>query len=200
MSERWFKVLFFSNKNIQSMLDAIVFLSNPSEKESAHITFAGPYYSDESTKLESRILEYTDISILGAGNFFSNNQNTVFLKCDSPLLKRVWHKPDFPYNPHITLYDGKNRNLAEKLFNIVNSHRLFFSTPVGPPVSVHSIKGQKGFGLWFGLNSDVMRDSIGVDIRPPEMASQNIGVRLGMIDRICTRLKWEAMKKSRRKR
>jgi hypothetical protein len=38
-------------------------------------------------------------------------------------LRELWHKPDFPRGqPHLTIYDGKDRAMAEKVFSLLNDY------------------------------------------------------------------------------
>ena len=107
MASRMFHVLYVPDGLIADCIDAIRVLAHPSEKHRAHITVRGPYQR-ASNRLDSvnRSIESSEINIDGSGNFFESGQNTVYLRCRSPNLESVWYKPDYGFNPHITLYDG----------------------------------------------------------------------------------------------
>ena len=59
------------------------------------------------------------INISAVDNFFEFNQNTVFFKIDeNEKLRKIWKKVTYnDFKPHITIYDGKDRQYAIKLFN-----------------------------------------------------------------------------------
>lgn len=60
----------------------------------------------------------TSLYFSKVGNFFDYGQNTVFFKCDdNKNLRKIWKKKGYKdFKPHITLYDGKNKEFAQKLF------------------------------------------------------------------------------------
>ena len=119
----------FSDIDVQRILNALRFISNPKEKGVAHITVRGPYQRHlEKTEIENAAttVENTPISVDGIGTFFGPDQNTVFLKCSSSALRKIWQKSDYVYNPHITLYDAENREVAEDLANQLNQIDLHF--------------------------------------------------------------------------
>ena len=57
-------------------------------------------------------------------------------------MKKIWSKPDYDYNPHITLYDGKSRTFAEKLVKILNSHLRNISFKVDKLYELKSVRGK----------------------------------------------------------
>ncbi len=186
----WFRTIYFQEKRVQSCLDAIILIANPKEKNSAHITVRGPYSKrDDSDKTSSELVG-TNVTVLGGGRFFRENQNTVFLECGSELLQKYWWKPDYGYNPHITLYDGESRDFAEKLFQVLRNHKLFFCLTVGKILFSESIRGQKAFDLWFGADLDQIGEITGERIDVQSVNTLPTWKRLNMIDRLCTHLVW----------
>ena len=86
-----------------------------------HITVRGPY-EDSITREEisrcQNIMANDVILIHGIGEFETNNGAVVFIKVHSENLEKIWWKPDYPikmygFNPHITLFKGKDLKLAK---------------------------------------------------------------------------------------
>jgi len=187
-SERWFNFVFFADPEIQSWLDAIVFFANPSEKNPAHITLRGPFNSKKRAAKVPGSISGSDISVLGTGHFFNDTQNTVFLRCGSDYLKQYWYKPDFGFNPHITLYDGESRDFAKKVLDACNKHRLFMSFEAGPIEIVSSVKGQKSFDLKLSLSPAQIEKVAGQKMALEDVAKMPGWKRLMVIERILAHL------------
>lgn len=140
---RYFVFLTLEDKILQNFLNIAIYALNPFEKWDAHITLAGPFSSSKNLPKD---LEFNQkISILGAGQFRSNRQNTVHLKVGATDLKSVWNKPDYPYNPHLTIYDGDDHELGDDLYIEINKIRPFMKFYVSKLTVVSSIKGQGKF-------------------------------------------------------
>ena len=186
MALRTFQVLYVPDGLLASCIDAIRVLANPPEKHRAHITVRGPYPRRENRSQKvSRYVEGSEILIRGAGNFFDSGQNTIYLRCLSPGLKTVWDKPDYEYNPHITLYDGPSLEFAKKLWDIMSSRTLeisFIAGPLTPLVS--SRRHQGGMALQADLNTRFLRDITGVDFDETGVETLSQNSRLHAIDKI----------------
>jgi hypothetical protein len=97
-----------------------------------HITVRGPYYGPipaEEILRCSNILKYDPILIHDAGIFEDEHIGIVYLKVTSPNLKKIWWKPDFPidkygFNPHVTLYQGKDLTLVRLIFNFLKKEQI----------------------------------------------------------------------------
>jgi hypothetical protein len=72
----------------------------------------------------NRELHGNEIEVSGVGVFVAPSQYTVFLACDGSRLRNVWQKTDYGYNPHLTLYDGRDSAFANALKAIVTRHEL----------------------------------------------------------------------------
>lgn len=121
-----FYVVYPSNKNLRNLLNALKLLANENQRTEAHITVRGPYekkLSKKTIKRFSNIVGEEVLSISKVDNFFDFNQNTVFFDCEqNENLKAVWKKDSYnDFRPHITIYDGEDRDFAEKLYNILSS-------------------------------------------------------------------------------
>jgi len=137
---RYFVFLKVEDKILANLLNIAIFSLNPTEKWDAHITVAGPFSSERNLPKNR---EYKrKVSVFGPGFFSGSRQSTVFLKVGTFDLRDVWIKPDYPFNPHLTLYDGDDTKLAEKLLNRLHSSSMFMKFYVSRLEVVQSLKGQ----------------------------------------------------------
>lgn len=99
-----------------------------------HITIQGPFYGEiKRSDLEhvQSVLEKEPILLDGFGIFSNDKEYVVYMKVQSPRLKDVWWKPDYPiekfgFNPHISLYKGRNKKLAEMILQFLRDQNLKF--------------------------------------------------------------------------
>ena len=123
---RVFYVAYVKDAGLRTMIDAMRLLTNPTVKWSAHVTPRGPYeelrdYSFLDAKLRGKWIHVDD-----HGGFFSQGQNTVYLKCKSPLFSEMWDKPDYGFEPHLTIYDGSSQQIAASLMALLATKRISF--------------------------------------------------------------------------
>lgn len=100
-----------------------------------HVTLRGPYIheprNEEIKKIETYIIDGEPLKVNGAGLFNNNETYFVYLKASKSNLKKASWKKDYPikeygFNPHITIYQGKDENLANKLLNFLNAQDFKF--------------------------------------------------------------------------
>jgi len=97
-----------------------------------HLTIRGPYHSVVPRGTLKRCrekLRYDVLRIWDAGRFCNKDEEVVFLRVDSPNLRSVWHKPDYPiadygFNPHISVYRGPDRQFADILAAFLAKEKL----------------------------------------------------------------------------
>ena len=98
-------------------------ICEPTSNSKPHVTVRGPISKIDNNTSDWKDYGISYLDLLGPGCFFSKvgvqpTQNTVYIKCFSEEIYDIHYKPDYiTSRPHITLYDGNSRNLAEKLFN-----------------------------------------------------------------------------------
>src|SRR5437764_15252189 len=102
---RIFYAAYLLEEPYATLINAIRLLCEPSEKHLAHLTIRGPY--DEPLPAAevdeiNKSIRGASIHVLG-GTFFDPTQSTVYLACSASYLPLVWDKPDYDYQPHITL-------------------------------------------------------------------------------------------------
>lgn len=146
---------------MKDCIDAIRYISSPTEKKSAHITVRGPYKEQiKRSRLEKLNCDLKGnlVHITSPGNFFNNEgQNTVFFNCTGTHLEAVWKKKDYGYHPHITLYDGNDKNFAQQLYDVLGNYQFDLSFEAEKLVMITRSKGQTSMELSFNLNNDLFK-------------------------------------------
>jgi hypothetical protein len=142
MSSRYFLFMYPFEADVRGLLSLAIFALNPEEKWPAHVTVAGPFNSrpHAPAKFDGKVPAFC----LGTGNFFRQNLSTVYLNIGVHNLRKIWRKPDFTGDPvpHLSLYNGKDRDFAENIFRELSPVRPYFSfSAVGLSV-VKSVSGQ----------------------------------------------------------
>lgn len=161
---------------------------NPKEKLRAHVTLAGPYPSTRSLPRETSYVR--KISLLGVGQFRSDWQNTVFIHVGASDLQTFWDKPDFPYNPHLTLYDGTDGIFATRLYEKLYETRLYLKFHVSRVFIVESIKGQGSMELLQSLDFGIAPELRGLSI--DDIRALTVDERLILGTELLLRAKYES--------
>ena len=183
-----FYVLYLEDGLFGDCLEAIRLLCEPTEKIPSHVTVRGPYRFGIKTGAMTRKLRGNHIDISEIGNFFEYNQNTVFFRCNSSVLKEIWYKPDFPFNPHVTIYDGPCEAFARELFDIADQYSYSFSLKAERLEPLTSRKGQKGFILQLWSTMERVSDLLGERLEPSQVEEMSLSKRLELIDRLFRQL------------
>ena len=97
-----------------------------------HITVRGPYsktISREKLKTFSTLPGNEPLLVHGIGMFQNQGNYVVYIRVWSKWLNKLWWKPDYPiekygFNPHISLYIGSDRILAEEIENFLKKEDL----------------------------------------------------------------------------
>jgi hypothetical protein len=188
-NRRVFYVFYSRDQHDQSVLDAICYLADPSEKNRAHVTVRGPYTQKRGVPAVSRAVDGSEIVVTGVDAFLEPGQNTVFFAVSAPRLATVWHKPDFPDSrPHLTIYDGKSREFAVKLrtrLQQVNPRFRFQATPLAPLVTK---KGQGSFDLRAAFDEDLVKGVTGTKVTADAVSSLPAEERIDLIAKLCSLL------------
>ena len=139
MNQRFFVFFYVDNPEVEEYLNLAIFVANPLEKWPAHVTVAGPFPHRNS--VPKAVPFHSEVNVRGVGRFNGSGQNTVFLNVESDELRKYWNKPDYGYNPHITIYDGDDPKLADMIYISLKTLDPFFSFPVKKLKRVKSVKG-----------------------------------------------------------
>ena len=196
---RVFYVVYFRDRRLQYSLDTMRFIADPSEKNYAHITVRGPYQQRYNLNGMDRRIDGTEVLADGVGSFFGYSQNTVFLKCHSEILRDVWKKTDFGFNPHVTIYDGESRKFAEMLLERLNHLTLRFRFIVGRlyPLVTHS--GQYSMELSQAFNEALVAEVTGTHVSACEVDGLSVEQRVALIELFARKLPEFASDSDRRR-
>lgn len=113
----------------------LCFNGEPS-KSNIHITVRGPYkhpFKAKDIEKYKQLMERDTIRICDVDRFDFPGSSVVFLRVKSQHLESIWWKPDYPkqiygFNPHISLYSGNDKALADKVFDFLKSESLCLET------------------------------------------------------------------------
>jgi len=97
-----------------------------------HVTIRGPFSSypeKESLRPVLGMAEDRKLLIAGANMFEGKNSSVVYLCTQGSWLREVWLKPDYPiskfgFNPHITMYEGNDRDRALKILRFLRRENI----------------------------------------------------------------------------
>lgn len=146
---RIFYAAYLLDEPFATLINAIRLLCEPLEKHLAQVTIRGPYDNllppDEVEDI-NRNVKGKHIRVLG-GTFFSPTQATVYLACSASELPFVWHKPDFDYQPHITLYDGSSLKISHELRMMLRRYEISFDFAIEGLYPLTAIPGQQDLTL-----------------------------------------------------
>ncbi len=182
MSKRIFYVVYFDDRRLQSSLDAMRFIANTKEKTPAHITLRGPYPQSYNLRGLERKIRGAEVLANGVEAFFHEGQNTVFLRCHSERFREVWKKKDFPFNPHITIYDGSSRQFAKLLLKRLEQLHIRFQFVVGKLSALESHKGQYSTLLRQSFKEEFARNVVGEPLKVSEIDALSPERRVSLIE------------------
>ena len=156
---KYFVFLMIEDSLLRKYLDLAIFALNPDEQWFAHVTVAGPF----RRKIElPRALEFhQQVSILGIGRFDNGARQTIYLNVNSIDLPLHMNKPDFKDAvPHLTLYNGPDRELADALEAELSEKRLFGRFYTTSFRLVES-RPQRGFDLAYSIDTSLLPRTAG---------------------------------------
>src|SRR5207249_1340689 len=116
---RVFYVIYVSDDRLRSAIDTIRLLAAPSVSHPAHLTVRGPYSQRRNMDAMSAAITGETVILHSAAYFFHKGQHTVFFEAAANNLEAIWHKPEFGFNPHVTIYDGRSRSRAIQLYQLL---------------------------------------------------------------------------------
>src|SRR2546423_157 len=131
-------VLYVPPGRVRTLLDAIRLFARPQTKHPAHITVRGPYPDYQDPRDWSAKIRGRRIEVGGVGTFFGPQQHTVYLRAESPMIRELWDKPDYPSGlAHLSIYNGESRSFADALTALLaerNPQFAFTGTGLEPLV------------------------------------------------------------------
>lgn len=133
MADQRFVFLEITHREISALLWHMQWtIAGTEPRHPVHLTVRGPYRREVGRRVleKCRHTLYGDALRIGdIGRFSNPGQEVVFLHVDSPNLRRVWWKPNYPitkygYTPHISLYRGVDAAFADRLAGFLRRERL----------------------------------------------------------------------------
>ena len=186
----YFVAVSFSDTKIRELFDLMRLVAEPDYARSAHITLRGPYKQKKDISDSIFRKDVGKITLRKPGCFFENNQNTVFLNIEIFAISDGWWKPDFPnVTPHLTIYDGKDRETAWVIFNTLKTFSWQIrlnSSPMHILDKKRTIENE--FLTQYDKVSRTVSDVMGKDITPQEMRNLSLFDRVGVIKNVCQRI------------
>jgi hypothetical protein len=159
---KYFVFMMIEDSLLRKYLDLAIFALNPDEQWYAHVTVAGPF--KKRIELPRALDFHQQVSIFGAGKFNNDPRFTVYLNVDSPDLRSHMRKPDFKDAvPHITLYNGTDKIMADWLYLALSKQRLFahFYTT---SLQVVESRPQKRFDLALSVDTSLLPRTTGMQV------------------------------------
>jgi len=187
--KRIFYVVYAADDFVQSTLDAIRFIADPNEKTRAHVTIKGPYSKARTFRKARHLAEGSEVSVTGVDVFRSSKQNTVFLSIDSPVLKKLFDKPDSPdARPHLTIYDGAALAIADELHQVLQECNIAFSFTSSTLEPLQTKKGQSSLELRVAYDEALVEEVTGQRVEADEVPKLSNDVRVRLIAQLCAAL------------
>lgn len=128
-----FLFLEILDPEINALISAITeIISGEKPEKTAHLTVRGPYESPVPKKtLETceTAIKYDVLKISNIGRFTNPDEEVVYFQVESPHLRDIWYKPtfqisEFGFNPHLSLYRGKDPQLAELITSFLTGEKI----------------------------------------------------------------------------
>lgn len=107
-------------------------LSGVEPRRPVHLTLRGPYRRQVPPGVLRNLRATMQGDVLrvgGVGRFTNQDEKVVFLRVDSPNLRKVWWKPSYPikdygYAPHVSLYRGSDARFARRVADFLEREAL----------------------------------------------------------------------------
>jgi hypothetical protein len=128
-NKRFFYVVHLPEGEFQTCVDAIRLVARPQLRYPAHVTVRGIYDRPMASETVAELSEKVRGKLVRVGDIgtFPPPQATAFFHCSCPEFLAVWDKPDFGYNPHVTIYDGDSREFAEAVAEVLERYPIRFA-------------------------------------------------------------------------
>ena len=132
-----FLFLDIRDREICTLLHELRTLFNEKPSDTGiHITVRGPYVDPlkaDDIKPFQEILKNDTVIISGVGRFENQSNHVVYLHIECEHLIGIWSKRDYPistygFNPHISLYEGNDKQLANRIEGFLLSENIVLKT------------------------------------------------------------------------
>ena len=130
MRDKYFLLIEILDDDLVYLLETLRDIFSMDAKEfGIHVTIKGPQKTPFKTKSANDFLRKKyPLRINGVGVFHNDDMYIVYLRVALDELRKyqMWYKPDYPdeFNPHITLYEGKNEKLAKSIYSLLENQNI----------------------------------------------------------------------------
>lgn len=183
-----FYVIYLKDGIAVDCIEAIRLLSNPLERKAAHLTVRGPFPNKIRLEDANKKLAGNKILLDGVDRFTSPTQNTVFLTCKATKIKKIWNKPEYPFNPHVTVYDGDSATFASELYDVLSRYTYRLGFQADKLTALITKSGTKSQYRLLQFDSDEIAEIVGEPINYSRASEMSAHKRLLLIDRLCSSL------------
>ena len=186
----FFVAVRFSDEKIARLFDLARLILQPDFARPSHITLRGPYTSKANISDSIIGKDVGKISVKRPGHFFNERQNTVILEIDIVGIGDFWYKPDYPDGtPHLTLYDGPDRQFAWVVFRTLSSKSWHLTLNSSP---MRILDAKRPIETDFILQFENYRDTFRLLSEPfpsaEEMKAMQNLQKIVLLNRICTKI------------
>ena len=128
-----FLFLEITDPEVYALINGLrIIFGQKKSSSNLHITVRGPYNKKipkKSIGTFNKRMSGDQLLIHSAGMFNNDDIFVVYMKMESDNLKNIWWKPDYPiseygFNPHISLYVGSDKVLANAIFEFLKIENI----------------------------------------------------------------------------
>lgn len=182
---RVFYVIYVSDDHLRSILDTIRVLAAPVTSHPAHITVRGPYRQRLNVETFNRQIAGEHVELHDVSYFFKKGQHTVYLDASAPSLRSVWHKQDFEFNPHLTIYDGRSRARAVQLYQLLTRFPISAGFTAIGLEPLMSNGGQSNIDVLAGIDFNFVSRISGMELSADALSDLPDRFKDAVIERLC---------------
>ena len=190
---RVFYVIYVSDDHLRSALDTIrLICADGAVAHSAHITVRGPSRQRRSLEALNGVVAGREVVLPSPGYFLKREQHTVFFRAAVEGLERAWHKPDFPFNPHLTMYDGPSRPRAIELQQMLARLPITVTFKARGLEPLVSASGQTNLAMIENIDFEFVSKVTRLDVDSSRILQLEDRYRDAIVERLCRYLATKA--------
>ena len=108
--------------------------------------------------------------------------------------KKIWNKPEYPFNPHVTVYDGDSATFASELYDVLSRHTYLLGFQADKLTALITKSGTKSHYRPVQFDVDEISKIVGESINCSQVSEMSMHRRLTLIDRLCGFLEHTSLK------
>ncbi|WP_147284428.1 hypothetical protein [Pseudacidovorax intermedius] len=134
---KYFVFAEFGSARVVEFLEGLRYAFFQKKKNSPiHVTLRGPHARAISQNRLQELAELVrgyGVKIHSPGFFSTSTGYVVFLRAECSVFRDIWNKPDFDVSkfgiqPHITLFETKNKSDAERVLRFIKKEKIHIHT------------------------------------------------------------------------